>query len=117
MRDLLFCRDTARAFVLAGTVEGIDGETVHVGTGVGVTIGELAERMMALSGRNVPIVTEDARVRPAGSEVMRLLCNPTLARAMLGFEAQVSLDEGLAEVLTSVAGRLDKYRRATEYQR
>ncbi len=117
VRDLLFVRDTVRAFVLAGTVEGIAGETVHVGTGVGVTIGELAARMMALSGREVPIVSEDQRVRPAGSEVMRLLCNPARAKQILGFEAQVSLDEGLREVLASVAGRLDQYRRATEYQR
>lgn len=117
VRDLLFCRDTARAFVLAGTVEGIEGETVHVGTGVGVTIGELAERMMALSGRKVPIVCEDQRMRPAGSEVMRLLCNPARAAEILGFESQVSLDQGLTEVLASVALRLDKYRRATEYQR
>ena len=117
VRDLLFCRDTARAFVLAGTVNGIEGETVHVGTGVGVTIGDLAEQMMALSGHQVPIVSEDQRVRPAGSEVMRLLCNPAKAKELLGFESQVTLQEGLLEVLESVAARLDKYRRATEYQR
>ena len=117
VRDLLFVRDTARAFVLAGTVEGIAGETVHVGTGVGVTIGELAERMMLLAGRNLPILVEDQRIRPAGSEVMRLLCNPARAKELLGFESQVSLDEGLTEVLASVAARADKYRRTAEYQR
>ncbi len=117
VRDLLFVRDTARAFVLAGTVEGIAGETVHVGTGVGVTIGELAERMMLLAGRNLPILVEDQRIRPAGSEVMRLLCNPARAKELLGFESQVSLDEGLTEVLASFAARADKYRRTAEYQR
>lgn len=116
VRDLLFCRDTARAFVLAATVEGIAGETVHVGTGVGVTIGELAERMMRLSGHQVPIVTEDARVRPAGSEVLRLLCNPARAKELLGFESSVALDDGLAEVLQSVGERLHKYKRAAQYQ-
>lgn len=117
VRDLLNVQDTARAFLLAGAVEGIEGETVHVGTGVGVTIGELAERMMHLANHRVPIVTETQRVRPTGSEVMRLLCNPVRAKQILGFEAQVTLDQGLLEVLESVGKRLDKYKRAAQYQR
>lgn len=103
VRDLLFATDTARAFLLAGAMPGVEGETVHVGTGVGVTVGELAHQLMALCGRQVPIVTDAQRVRPAGSEVMRLLCNPAKAKQILEFSAQVSLEQGLAQVLASMA--------------
>ena len=110
VRDFLYVKDTARAFVLACKTDGIEGETIHVGTGVGVTIGELAERMMAAAGHIVPIETDQNRIRPAGSEVMRLLCNSAYAKEKMGFEAQTDLDTGLMAVHDYVQSRLDKYR-------
>lgn len=116
VRDFLYVRDTARAFLLAATVPGIEGRTLHVGTGVGVTIGEVAERLMQLTGHVVPIATESQRLRPDGSEVERLICDNSVAADVLGFQSRVSLDQGLGRVVESVRGRLDRYR-PDRYQR
>lgn len=116
VRDFLYAGDTARAFLLAGSVPGIEGRTLHVGTGVGVTIGEVAERLMKVSDHVVPIQTEQQRLRPDGSEVERLLCDSSVANEVLGFAARVDLDTGLLRVYENVQRRIGSYR-PDRYQR
>ena len=58
--------DTARGFMQAGEMPGIEGEVFNLGTGHGITIGELAERLMAITGRDIPIECDDQRIRPPG---------------------------------------------------
>jgi nucleoside-diphosphate-sugar epimerase len=43
--------------------------------------------------------TDDARIRPAASEVERLWCDNTRIRALTGYAPQVSLREGLARTI------------------
>lgn len=116
VRDFLYVEDTASAFLHAAVVPGIEGETIHVGTGVGVTIGETAQKLMKIAGRQVPIRSDEQRIRPKGSEVMQLLCDPAYAAEKLDFTPRFSLDEGLAAVYESVCERLTEYRPG-EYQR
>jgi NAD dependent epimerase/dehydratase len=116
VRDFLFVEDTARAFLLAGSVDGLEGDTIHVGTGVGVTIQETVERLCAVAGTGATIAQDPNRIRPTGSEVMRLICDPAKAKARLQFEPTVQLDEGLKRTYDSVVQRLDRYR-PTQYQR
>lgn len=99
VRDLTYVTDTARGFILAATTEGIEGQVINLGTGRGVSVGELAETLMGIVGRSVPIGSDEERVRPEGSEVMRLICSADRARDQLGWEPMVSLEEGLAQVV------------------
>ena len=41
VRDLTYVEDTAAAFVAGVTAEGVEGETINLGVGEGVTIGDL----------------------------------------------------------------------------
>ena len=58
---------------------------------------------------------DTSRLRPAKSEVQRLLSDNTLAADRLGWRPQVSLREGLARTIDWVAEHLDLYR-PEEYQ-
>jgi nucleoside-diphosphate-sugar epimerase len=75
-----------------------------------VSIGELVERVGAILGRTLVIETDPARVRPASSEVGRLLADASLARSLFGWEPTVSLDDGLKATLAWVEANLGLFR-------
>jgi dTDP-glucose 4,6-dehydratase len=110
-RDFLFVRDTARGIMACGAAPAsVEGEVVNLGTGVEVTVGEMVERVLAIVGRDLSIVTADERVRPGRSEVERLLADATKAGQLLGWEPQVSFDDGLAQTVEWMRNALGEYR-------
>jgi len=108
-RDLVFVKDTARAFRLALEAKDIESETIHCGTGEAVSIGQLAELCMEVTGRKVEIVEEVARVRPEKSEVGLLLANSAKAKRMLGWTPTVSLRKGLEHVAEFIESNIDHF--------
>jgi UDP-glucose 4-epimerase len=110
MRDMTFVSDTVNAFLKMATREEAIGQLIHVGTGRGVRIGELARLAMRVVGREVPIVCDPARVRPEKSEVRTLLCGADKARKLLDWEPRVSLEEGLEQAAAFIRDRLALYR-------
>ncbi len=49
-----------------------------------------------------PIVTDETRIRPEKSEVMKLICNAEKAAALVGWQPNYSLEQGLTEVIDFV---------------
>ena len=95
VRDLTYVTDTVAGFLLAGDTDGIEGSTVNLGTGTGYTIGELLEKVCAIVGRSPAVLVDETRIRPAQSEVARLISSNVMAREKLGWIPGVSIDEGL----------------------
>ncbi len=106
-RDFTYVTDTAAAFELAARAEGIDGEVIHLGTGREVSIGDVVAIVEQTLGKSLEVVQEDARIRPERSEVMRLLSDPSHARDRLGWEPQVSLEEGIRRTADWLATSAD----------
>jgi NDP-hexose 4,6-dehydratase len=50
-------------------------------------------------GVDLEVLADPARIRPAGSEVMRLVCDASRLRAATGWAPVHSLEEGLAETI------------------
>ena len=92
------------------------GRTVQLGTGVEISIRDLAAVLAEISGVPLRIEEDQARIRPASSEVERLVADPSLARDLLGWRAQVPLREGLRETLAWLR-RSPLPERAGEYAR
>jgi NAD dependent epimerase/dehydratase len=102
-RDFTYVSDTVDGFVKAVTHDLEPGEVVQLGTGTSVSIGELVELCQRVTGTDISVSTDDARVRPKGSEVEVLLSDPSYAGALLDWSPTVSLEQGLqrtAEWLT-----------------
>lgn len=109
-RDLTFVTDTARAFQLAVETPGIEGETIHFGSGRAITIGELAQKCLDIVGSKAQLVSQADRIRPEKSEVGLLLCEAEKAKRLLGWDSLTTLDEGLAETARYVERNLAAYR-------
>jgi NAD dependent epimerase/dehydratase len=109
-RDLTFVTDTARAFVLAATASGIEGETIHFGQGSAVSVRALAELCLEVAGRAATLVSVEQRSRPEKSEVGLLLSDSSKAKKLLGWSPKVALVDGLRATAEYVRAHLDYYR-------
>lgn len=110
LRDLNYVSDTIAGFLKVAEHEAAVGEVINVGSGKAVSIGELANKILALLGMDKPIETEAIRVRPESSEVMTLLCDNAKAWELLGWRPQVSLEEGLQRTIAYIKDHLDRYK-------
>jgi UDP-glucose 4-epimerase len=95
-RDFTYTEDTIEGFIAAGTVPGIEGTTIHLGTGTDVSIRELFEYACRAVNVEASVHQKEERMRPAASEVMVLRSDPSYAAEKLGWRPRVSLEEGLA---------------------
>jgi len=109
-RDLNYVDNTVDGFLRAGISPEAVGRTINLGSGREISIGDLAALIVGLTGREVSVETEDKRVRPGRSEVERLLADSSLARRVLGWEPQISLEDGLRKTIDWMATNLERYR-------
>ena len=98
-RDLTFVSDTVSGFLAAAALPETVGETVNLGTGSEISIGDLVSKIARIMGREVRIASDEQRVWPAKSEVERLLSDPGKMNALTGWSAKVSLNDGLARTI------------------
>src|SRR5688500_13771677 len=100
VRDFLHVRDVARAYV--DLVErGTIGAVYNVVSGVGVDVGTLAQRVLALVGVDAILNTDAALVRPA--EVPVLVGDATKLRSATGWSPQFTLDSIIEDLIRAAA--------------
>lgn len=109
-RDFTFISDIVTAFIKSAEVKGPLGQAVNVGSGEEIPIGDLARRILKLMGKDLPIRTDPARVRPRESEVERLCCDFSRAKEILGWKPEVQLDDGLTLTIRWFEANLNLYR-------
>lgn len=109
-RDFLYVGDNVAGMLEAATADGVEGEVINLGTGVEVSIDEVAERVLRLLGRDLPVARDEQRLRPPDSEVERLVADTGKANRLLAWEPEVDLDEGLQRTIDWMTGSLDSYK-------
>ncbi|MGI5336397.1 SDR family NAD(P)-dependent oxidoreductase [Streptomyces sp. CA-181903] len=100
-RDFSFVKDTVAAFRAVGTApaERVVGRTFNSGTGQEISVGDLVGLIGKIMGTDLDVREDTARVRPAASEVMRLVCDASRLRAATGWAPAHSLEDGLASTV------------------
>jgi dTDP-glucose 4,6-dehydratase len=109
-RDLNYVADTVEGFVAAAGAPNAIGEVINLGTGKEVSIGKLAEIILQMMDKRLPVRNADERVRPKGSEVDRLCADNTKAKELLGWAPKYTLEEGLRHTIEWLRQNHEQYR-------
>jgi NAD dependent epimerase/dehydratase len=109
-RDLNYVADQVEGFIKAAEAPNAVGQVINLGTGQEISIGKLAEMILSMMGKRLPILTDDARQRPEGSEVDRLCADNTRAREILGWAPKYTLTEGLSRTIEWLSENHEGYR-------
>jgi len=119
-RDFNFVADIVRGFISAADTPASIGEVINLGSGFEVSIGDAARLIASLMGKDIELIDDLTRRRPAASEVERLLADPSKASRLLDWRPARSGLDGLKAGLTHTIGwfsnsdNLRRYR-ATAY--
>ncbi|URD49595.1 SDR family NAD(P)-dependent oxidoreductase [Chroococcidiopsis sp. CCNUC1] len=93
--DFVYIEDIARANILAAQANVTD-EVFNIASGVESSLNDLAYSLARVMGSDLqPEYGAERKVNP----VQRRLADPSKARELLGFEAKVSLEEGLHQLV------------------
>jgi dTDP-L-rhamnose 4-epimerase len=94
-RDFVHVSDVTRAFRLALERDGADGSVVNAGAGRATSVLEIVHALAGLLGKEIdPELPGTFRA----GDIRHCIADVSLARELLGFEAQVTLEDGLAEL-------------------
>jgi nucleoside-diphosphate-sugar epimerase len=99
-RDLLYVEDCARFVADALLSDAATGLILNAGTGIDVSVNELAALVEPTASRIVHV----EHIHPQ-SEIAVLRCNPALAERLLGWTPRIALPEGLARERAWMEGR------------
>lgn len=98
-RDFNYVEDTCRGFIEIAKCGNASGEEINIATQREVSMETTLKTIARLMDANVEWVVDPQRLRPAGSEVFRLLGSNEKIRRLTGWEPRVSLEEGLRRTI------------------
>jgi len=114
-RDFTFVGDTALAIKCAVESQEIKGKTIHLGTGITISVQDLVSLIGKVIGTDIEIEVDHLRQRPAASEVEVLQSDPSYAKKTLGWEYTISLEEGIRRTYQWIQKNLQKYSDPKKY--
>jgi NAD dependent epimerase/dehydratase len=109
-RDLNYVDDTVDGFIRMATNGDAVGHVFNVGSGRETSIGDLARTILQLLDSSADVELDEQRLRPARSEVERLVCNNDKARAVLSWEPRTPLENGLERTIEWMKNNAARYK-------
>ena len=105
VRDFNYVADTVSGFLAVAQSPKSAGHAFNLGSGRGVTVGQAAKLILKLTGSRAKLAQDARRLRPDNSEVLKLVCDSSKARRLLGWKPRMPFEEGSRTTTTSAAAR------------
>ncbi len=99
-RDFSFVADTVSGIIAVAESPASIGEVINLGSGFEIAIGDAARLIAELMGKDLNLVDDESRHRPAASEVERLLADNGKARRLLDWQPAYAGRDGLKRGLS-----------------
>jgi dTDP-glucose 4,6-dehydratase len=109
-RDFTYVGDTVAGYLAVAASDTSVGRTLQLGTGEEISVADLVAAVENVLGRELRVEQEPERLRPPGSEVMRLVSDHAEMTALTGWEPLVTLADGLARTVEWIGEHRDLYR-------
>lgn len=100
-RDLINIRDVVRANLTAAEHDAAPGQVFNICTGIETRILDLVEVLQGL----FPSAADPVFADPRAGDIYRSIGSPMKAAELMGFRAQVGLDDGLREAVEWMRSR------------
>jgi NAD dependent epimerase/dehydratase len=109
-RDFNFVKDTANGFIALSKSEKTIGEEINIATQQEISIGELANEIIAQVNPNAKIICEEERLRPENSEVNRLLGSNEKIKRLTDWTPRYTLKDGINETIEWIKLNMNSYK-------
>lgn len=96
IRDFTDVLDMVGAYELA-LIKGQVGEVYNLGSGTGITIKDLLNKLISLSSAKIAVKVDPSKLRPADQP--KLVCNPQKFHLLTGWQPKIPLETTLKRVL------------------
>jgi dTDP-glucose 4,6-dehydratase len=93
-RDFNYVADTVNGFISVLESDLSVGEVINIGSNFEVSIEETAHIIASVMGKEIEIITDEARLRPDKSEVERLWADNTKAKEILNWQPVYGKEDG-----------------------
>jgi len=98
-RDFNYVADTVAGFISLAQTDAAVGKEINIATGQERTIGDVARFLLQQINPQATILTDEQRLRPEASEVMRLLGDNTLITTLTDWRPKYNLEAGLSATI------------------
>ena len=95
VRDFVYVQDIVNGLIKMAEIPEAIGEAINLGSGQGISIGDLAEKIVNLIGKDVEILFDATRIRLQNPHIGQLVADVKKASELLGWQPETSLDTGL----------------------
>jgi NAD dependent epimerase/dehydratase len=98
-RDFNYVADTCSGLYKLGMCDEAIGQAVNIGSNFEISVFDTISKIKELMGSDAQIVTEEQRLRPESSEVLRLWCDNKKLISLTGFKPVYSIEQGLRKTI------------------
>lgn len=95
IRDFTDVKDMMSAYIIVMN-KGLKGEVYNIGSGTGVKMSELVQKLVSLSTKNIVIEEDSSLFRP--HDIPKMIANNDKIKA-LGWSPKISLEDSLARII------------------